>query len=736
MSSKLAWISPALIGLVTLRLALGAFYALAVPPWESYDEPGHFQYARYIALTGHLLDPEDPEAQRIWSRFQPPLYYVLVAPALLPFDLGEHAFEPELYPYFTSGDVGLNYAVASASTPSDRSQLAALTAMRLAGVVISTISVIFMYLAARRLWPQSPWGALAAASLYAFWPQFVFIGSMATNDLLMTSLAAVLTYCIVRTSQDGLSFRGGVVLALVTAAAILTKLNGLAFVVPTFLTILVGALKQRRQMLFALIGLAALVAVALVLLSGMDFVTDQVFSLETLTRLLSNLSDVSLLGDRLGDVVTYGRRTFVASYGWGNVEAWGLVYPIADVGLAVGLIGAALSRLRRTEAQAPGARSGVLIAASLLLSVVVLAVALAVAQSDRFLVVGRYLLPALPGLILLVCAGWIEILPSKARQQTVLAFVLLEAAISWAVPIGILMPIYALPEPATATDLAAVDTSVGATFAPGMRLLGAKLAESDGPEQPLNVTLCWQADRAIDRNYPLMLTLIGPDGQGYGHSVRYPGQGNYPTALWTPTVPFCETYRLEVRGDYPAPAVGAVEVSFLTRPKDESEVPAATPDGVGLPTSPRVPAVVHGYSETDTAPLGQAVNLHFGDAIALETIALEPHADRQGLDVVLTWRCLAPVPADVEVFAHLRSSPTELFAQDDSRPRQDWYPTPYWRTGEVIVDRRTFSYDLANAPELAFYVGMYTNTGRLLAVTASGDRLQNDEFVFPLNLGP
>ncbi len=736
MSSKLAWISPALIGLVTLRLALGMFYALAVPPWESYDEPGHFQYARYIALTGHLLDPQDPEAQRIWSRFQPPLYYILVAPVLLPFDLGERAFEPELYPYFTAGDVGLNYAVSSASTPADRSQLAALTAMRLAGVVISTTSVVFLYLAARRLWPQSPWGALAAASLYAFWPQFVFIGSMATNDLLMTSLAAVLTYCIVRTCQDGLTLRGVVVLALVTAAAILTKLNGLAFVVPTFLTILFGALKQRRQMLGALGGLAAMVAVALVLLSGMDFVTGQVFSLATLTRLLSNLSDISLLGERLVDVITYGRRTFVASYGWGNVEAWWVVYPLADVGLAVGLVGAALSWLRRTEARAAGARSGVLIAASLLLSLVVLAVALSVAQSDRFLVVGRYLLPALPGLILLVCAGWIEILPALIRQQTVLAVVLLEAAISWAVPAGILMPIYALPEPATAAELAAVDKSVGATFAPGMHLIGAKLAESDGPEQPLAVTLCWQADRAIDRNYPLMLTLIGPDGQGYGHSVRYPGGGNYPTALWAPAVPFCESYRLEVRGDYPAPAVGNVEVSFLTGPEDDSEVPAATPDGVGLPTSPRVPAVVHGQSKTETAPSGQAVDLHFGDAIALDTIDLEPHADGQGLDIVLTWRCLAPVPADVEVFAHLRTSPTDLFAQDDSRPRGDWYPTNYWRPGEVIIDRRTFTYDVANAPDLAFYVGMYTDAGRLLAVTSSGERLPNDEYVLPLNLEP
>ena len=148
-----------LIVLLALRFVLGVYYSLAVPPWESYDEPGHFQYARYLAVTGHLLDPNDPEAQSIWSRFQPPLYYLLVAPFIASFDLGQHALEPELNPYFTGGIAGLNYAVAFASpTPDQSAQLAALTTMRLVGVVISTASTIFMFLAARRLQALTPRG--------------------------------------------------------------------------------------------------------------------------------------------------------------------------------------------------------------------------------------------------------------------------------------------------------------------------------------------------------------------------------------------------------------------------------------------------------------------------------------------------------------------------------------------------------------------------------------------------
>ncbi|HRE28096.1 MAG TPA: hypothetical protein PK954_15765, partial [Anaerolineales bacterium] len=63
---------------------------------------------------------------------------------------------------------------------------------RLFGVIVSTSSAIGMYLAARRLWPDRPGLTLAVTSLYAFWPQIVFLGSVMTNDLLVISLGPVL----------------------------------------------------------------------------------------------------------------------------------------------------------------------------------------------------------------------------------------------------------------------------------------------------------------------------------------------------------------------------------------------------------------------------------------------------------------------------------------------------------------------------------------------------------------
>src|SRR5436190_1058076 len=106
--------------LLAARLVLGLVYSLAAPVWEAYDEDGHFAYARYLAQHGHLLTPGDPEAERVWERFQPPLYYALIAPILAQFQLGD-PFKPlALNPFFVNGDAGVNYALHPAQlSPED-----------------------------------------------------------------------------------------------------------------------------------------------------------------------------------------------------------------------------------------------------------------------------------------------------------------------------------------------------------------------------------------------------------------------------------------------------------------------------------------------------------------------------------------------------------------------------------------------------------------------------------------
>ena len=97
-----------LLLLLAARLALGLAYSQVVPAWEAYDEDGHFAYAHFLAAHHNLVLPaNDPEAAQIWEKFQPPLYYDLIAPLVRLFEREPTFQSPALNPYLAKGDAGL-----------------------------------------------------------------------------------------------------------------------------------------------------------------------------------------------------------------------------------------------------------------------------------------------------------------------------------------------------------------------------------------------------------------------------------------------------------------------------------------------------------------------------------------------------------------------------------------------------------------------------------------------------
>src|ERR1051326_7401199 len=143
-----------LVLVLAARLTLGLTYSLINPPWESYDEDGHFAYARYLAKHHTLLQPDDPEAQQVWEKFQPPLYYLRLAPALAGFDLGQTFQISAHNPYFVAGTAGFNHEVHPDYRPGEEPSIEqALHVARAVSVILTTASVLFVYLTARRPWP-------------------------------------------------------------------------------------------------------------------------------------------------------------------------------------------------------------------------------------------------------------------------------------------------------------------------------------------------------------------------------------------------------------------------------------------------------------------------------------------------------------------------------------------------------------------------------------------------------
>jgi hypothetical protein len=723
--------------LLVTRLALGTVYSFVVPIFEAYDENGHFAYVRYLAKYHQLLDPSDPEARAVYERFQPPLYYLLVAPFLLGFDLGDHQPTIERNPLFVHGTGGLNYALHPPRLSGAEAEIAlAVRAARLASVLISTLSVLFVYHMARRVWPGEHGPVWALTLLYAFWPQFLFNGSMITNDLAVTAFAAGVLALAVQLVVEGFRPGRALGLALCLAAAVLSKINALALLPVAVIAVALSLTPVLRQARWRSPGpwlvvgaLVAVVAGAFAALNSLDFVTAQVLRLRTVELLLQNLTRDPNAWRVLVTAVLYGFRTFFASFGWGNVETWPWVYTAWAAAFGLGVLGLVVGAGARAARRQPGADGRVLLLMGLQLGgTLAVALALVVALNTKDLAPGRYLLPALPAVLGLLVEGWqalLRRLPAWVGRFAWRGVSLGVVVLGWAIPLATLVPTYAIPQPLAGP----VEVPARYAFGEAIELIGHQTPQAVRPGATAELGVCWQAAAPVPEDYTVFLEAIGPDGQGYGRLVSYPGRGNFATRFWTPGVPFCDRYRLLVEDAMPAPAQAWVRVVLLkTTDVNGERLPVTDEHGQRVALDAYTVPLPISAAEKPPAP-DQALDYRFGDALRLRgySLALEP-GSRQ-VRVRLHWEALRDLDEDYVVFVHLRDEAQSIYAQADSAPRAGWYPTSLWRRGEVVDDTHTLTLPEGAPPTLALYVGVVNPAldARLPAVDGASQPLLNDE---------
>ncbi len=737
--ARWAGLTPLAIILAT-RLALGLAYSQVVPAWESYDEDGHFAYARYLAVNRTwLLAPGDPEAEKIWERFQPPLYYNLIAPVIAGFNLGEAFDGPARNPHFTAGDAGVNYALHPRTvTEAERQLILGVRAARAVSVLISTLSVIAMWAAARRVWPGERWMVLTATALYAFWPQFLFVGSMVTNDALVTALAAAALVPIAGLIRHGFRLRRALALGAWTGAALLAKINA-ASLVPvagaalglSLLPLEGQARRWRPWQIILVVGALGLgLAGAVWALSSLEFVTGQVFQLATVREFVRNVGPGGGSARSLAAAaLPYAFRTFVASFGWGNVETFGWVYWLWSAGAGVAAAGLALGVFRRRIA---GRQAGLYAVMGIfVISLLGLTLALAVAHQSVYLVPGRYLLPTLPAVVILLVGGWREWIPRGAAGRWIARTASAGAALlGWAIAVGTLLPVYAAPPPMTAAT-ARVDTAQAVFFDERIELVGYSGPGTVRAGEAMTVTLCWQAVAPIPEDYSLFLEVVGADQQGYGRLTTYPGRGNYPTSAWAVNAPFCETYTIGLGTAIPAPALAQLQVSWLDDATGE-RLPAATFAGdrlkEGLTQIAFKVSAPPGYQP----PAANEVNFGFGGSGQYPNLRLTGYAvEQEDEEIIITlrWEALTAIPGDYSVFVHLRDTPETFYALGDSQPRGGAYPTWMWQPGEIVQDTHRLRLDGLPTPPLALYVGLHNpaEEARVAAYAEDWSRLDHDE---------
>lgn len=723
---------------VLIRLLIGAVYSFSTPLWESYDENGHYAYARYLAIHGAL----PPSGRQLTPYFdeshQPPLYYALIAPAIAAVDTSDDA-----QPRFAPGPRwGVVPDRAIDRFPYQGTALA-LRLARLVTLVFSSAGVALTFVAARALLPGHERAALLATAIYALWPMFLFLSGVVSNDTAISVFGA-LTLAVVAglwaKPDAGDRRRLYIGLALCLAGAALTKDSAISLYVFATLSIGLRMLRDRHQpasslkpaLIFFLAPLLVLSVAAVIVSDGrvlrqfntaLDMAAGMLPSAAIWQAAVFSSPPDSLFSsvEQTLKVASFVFRTTIGAFGWGTVsmpEAW---YAISLLPAGAALAGTALA-LRRRALRMP-------------LSLLVLFVACvalapfvrALLSHNYSLLLGRFLMPALSGVAILAALG-LDTLPRPLNRLAAALSIGWVGCMALMTPWVVLLPIYrppALLDPIALPD--GIQVPQRMTFGDSIQLLGHSFPRGHARvDETIPVTLYWRALRPIGEDYLLVLDVYDVNGRSLQTQGRYtPGNGTFPTGDWKPGDTFAETYPLWLKPDTDAPTRISIRVSWR-RPGEQAELQPACEGQTEC--DPRFGALpIHMNRATARPWQDRPARFRLGDTAELVE-ANAPGAARPGdtITVTLVWRALSDGRDSYTAFVHVISDQGELIAQLDSVPRQGRFPTEHWLAGDIVPDQ--FSMPVrADAPPGLYRieVGMYETQSRerLPAWTAGGELL-------------
>lgn len=503
--------------LISVYLLWGWFYWRPIVPLAKPDEALHLVYVADIrqgTLWPQMHTPLEPPFV-MDERCQPPLYYWLTAllsgsgPLRLP---GEWITEN---PFFCSspGNGGRYLALAG--------DAAVVAMLRYLSLLWGVIGLCGVHLGARawRGRGTATLAALAAATL----PTALFVQTAINNTALLVAFNALALAEFSWAWTDGLTPRRARRLALLLPLAIYTRLEGLILLVP--LTLLLGRELVRRRLsrpvLIPLLigGLACAPLFIHNVLLYHDPLASACLTLRPTPLTLTAWWQGEAAGFARAILVTLGECYVFASDG--------IYYAIAVV-LLLGFLGWLRKGARPTVAWG-------------LLSYTVALVALTVQGTLRYIAGGpRYIGTYGAAWLTLWAVGWVRLWPRAGRRLAAAGGVLLCWALSMAVILHLLIPVYVPPAAAVRAG------SPVAQFDEGIILQSATVAPvTPHPGDAVTVQLTWQATRPVSQNYVVFVHVVPADAeQPIAQRDTHPFNGNYPTSWWQPGRPFVDTYRL------------------------------------------------------------------------------------------------------------------------------------------------------------------------------------------------
>jgi hypothetical protein len=249
-------------------------------------------------------------------------------------------------------------------------------------------------------------------------------------------------------------------------------------------------------------------------------------------------------------------------------------------------------------------------------------------------------------------------------------------------------------------ELAAIPQRLDVDFGGELQLLGYHLrTTAAAPGGSVRLTLFWQSQIAMDRNWSVFVHLVDQDDILVAQRDRYPGQGLLATTLLQPGQTWADDYVIALPAGAFSPATLRVRVGVY----DLS-------DGVRLPAGAAGEWAEFGQVAlagrelaTRLGPVPNALRQSFGGQIELAGYTLDRRVLRPGetLTVTLYWRALSPIPANYSVSARVRGERSEdqtRWAAQDPWPQAGQAPTSAWRVGELLADPYALTLAAATPP--------------------------------------
>jgi len=704
-----------------LHLALGALYSVAVPIWEAYDEWGHYSYVQYIA-SNRSLPPRD---QRIiqhhdTARSQPPLYYILGAAATFWIDTSDWQGPQEnRYASLPTAMGGYNRTLHGYEEDYPWAGWAlAVHIVRIVSVVLSTITVCLTYLIALALFPNRLEIAVGAAAINAFWPKFVFMGSVINNDNLIATFGALLMLFMVRNVLGPSSLGNYAGLVASQGLAVASKIVGIAFLPVTLFGLAWSVGRDARKYSAWKVILAAFVIVGGAISFGLIFLLSHPLYVKNLQLFLTPpavLGQMSL-NDWLG-VIGLMWGTLWASFGWQNISIadWG--YRIAELIWGVALLGLVWFFACGRDVRVKWALVG------LMLSITAVAgLTMYRGLFSAYYFTGRYLLSTISAIATLLAAGLGSLGPRRWSRFVIGGVGLGMFVFAVYIPFAYIMPVYARPEKLSPEAVENLANPLHASFDGKIEWVGYEMKPTTfHPGETVRVSLYWKCLDEMEANYTLAVKIIGPDDREYASLNVHPGRGSYPTSMWRKGDIFEDVYWMPIAGDVPPLTMARLKVAFFRDQADLAHLPVYDQSGQDIGFAVFAGRFKVAPIQMEKYHPQQQVNYRLGDAISLVGYDLPRSrhpADSTQITLTLYWQAHGATERPYTVFAHITDERGKLIAQADGQPVEGNYPTDLWGDGEAISDTHTISLPV-ELPDGRYEVsvGLYSvETGQRLPV--------------------